>query len=59
MFSLPGSPSAPSGKTPPLILLLLPLTDINTKELYMFVWGGDVNDCFSTGVYKYVIVAAL
>lgn len=37
-FSLPWSPSAPSGKTPPLILLLPPLTDININELCVFVW---------------------
>lgn len=28
MFPLPWSPSATSGETPPLVLLLLPLTDI-------------------------------
>ncbi len=33
VFPLPGSPSAPSGQTPPLILLLLPLTDMCIKEL--------------------------
>lgn len=33
MFSLPGSPSAPSGQTLPLVLLLLPLTDVSIIRL--------------------------
>lgn len=33
MFSLPGSPSAPSGQTLPLVLLLLPLTDVSVKSV--------------------------
>lgn len=33
VFPLPGSPSAPSGETPPLILLLLPLTNTCIKKL--------------------------
>lgn len=32
MFSFPGSPSAPSGQTLPLVLLLLPLTDVNQRD---------------------------
>lgn len=46
MFPLPGSSSAPSGQTPPLVLLLLPLADKQRRVMCVCLGSGNVEATF-------------
>lgn len=60
VFPLPGAPSAPSGQTPPLILLLLPLTDTCIKSYRcVCLTGVEMWEHCRAAVYPCVILAAV